>query len=161
MPERRVGWQPSRFLTDRAEVERAFALAEQLGSVNAAAKELGTPSRCARPSTSSRSRRRRTLTGGTGQRSPRTSSRNAKTVPCATFAPGSVIGAGVHLPDRQSPRGASCLSRSTAATPHSPALAVDLKPVCSVLHLSPEPPEIAWQCCLPRRRLAADRASAD
>ena len=42
MPERRVGWQPSRFLTDRAEAERAFALAEQLGSVNAAATELGT-----------------------------------------------------------------------------------------------------------------------
>jgi WhiB family redox-sensing transcriptional regulator len=40
--ERRVGWQPSRFLTDRAEAERAFALAEQLGSVNAAASELGT-----------------------------------------------------------------------------------------------------------------------
>jgi hypothetical protein len=40
--ERRVGWQPSRFLTDRAEAERAFALAEQLGSVNAAATELGT-----------------------------------------------------------------------------------------------------------------------
>jgi hypothetical protein len=37
-----VGWQPSRFLTDRAEAERAFALAEQLGSVNAAAKELDT-----------------------------------------------------------------------------------------------------------------------
>jgi hypothetical protein len=45
--ERRVGWQPSRFLTDRAEAERAFALAERLGSVNAAA-ELGTtwPSLC-------------------------------------------------------------------------------------------------------------------
>jgi WhiB family transcriptional regulator, redox-sensing transcriptional regulator len=42
MPERRVGWQPSRFLTDRAEAERAFALAERLGSVNAAAQELGT-----------------------------------------------------------------------------------------------------------------------
>jgi WhiB family transcriptional regulator, redox-sensing transcriptional regulator len=42
MPERRVGWQPSRFLTDRAEAERAFTLAEQLGSVNAAAHELGT-----------------------------------------------------------------------------------------------------------------------
>ena len=42
MPERRVGWQPSRFLTDRAEAERAFQLAEQLGSVNAAATELGT-----------------------------------------------------------------------------------------------------------------------
>ena len=42
MPQRRVGWQPSRFLVDRAEAERAFALAEQLGSVNAAAAELGT-----------------------------------------------------------------------------------------------------------------------
>jgi WhiB family transcriptional regulator, redox-sensing transcriptional regulator len=41
-PERRVGWQPSRFLTDRAEAERAYALAEQLGSVNAAASQLGT-----------------------------------------------------------------------------------------------------------------------
>jgi len=40
--EQRVGWQPSRFLTDRSEAERAFALAEQLGSVNAAAKELDT-----------------------------------------------------------------------------------------------------------------------
>jgi hypothetical protein len=37
-----LGWQPSRFLTDRAEAQRAFALAEQLGSVNAAAAELGT-----------------------------------------------------------------------------------------------------------------------
>jgi hypothetical protein len=37
-----VGWQPSRFLTDRAEAERAFQLAQQLGSINAAAKELGT-----------------------------------------------------------------------------------------------------------------------
>jgi hypothetical protein len=37
-----LGWQPSRFLTDRAEAEHAFALAEQLGSVNAAAQELGT-----------------------------------------------------------------------------------------------------------------------
>jgi hypothetical protein len=37
-----VGWQPSRFLADRAEAERAFALAERLGSVNAAAQELGT-----------------------------------------------------------------------------------------------------------------------
>ena len=37
-----MGWQPSRFLTDRAEAERAFQLAEQLGSVNAAAAELGT-----------------------------------------------------------------------------------------------------------------------
>jgi WhiB family redox-sensing transcriptional regulator len=42
MPERRVGWQPSRFLTDRTEAERAFALAERLGSVNAAASKLGT-----------------------------------------------------------------------------------------------------------------------
>jgi hypothetical protein len=42
-----VGWQPSRFLSDRGEAERAFQLAEQLGSVNAAAAELGTtwPSR--------------------------------------------------------------------------------------------------------------------
>jgi hypothetical protein len=37
-----VGWQPSRFLSDRGEAERAFQLAEQLGSVNAAAAELGT-----------------------------------------------------------------------------------------------------------------------
>ena len=37
-----MGWQPSRLLTDRGEAERAFALAEQLGSVNAAAAELGT-----------------------------------------------------------------------------------------------------------------------
>jgi hypothetical protein len=37
-----VGWQPSRFLADRAEAEHAFTLAEQLGSVNAAAAELGT-----------------------------------------------------------------------------------------------------------------------
>jgi hypothetical protein len=36
-----VGWQPSRFLTDRAEAKRAYALAEQLGSVNAAANQLG------------------------------------------------------------------------------------------------------------------------
>ena len=42
MPERRQGWQPSRFLADRAEAQRAFALAEQMGSVNAAATELGT-----------------------------------------------------------------------------------------------------------------------
>jgi hypothetical protein len=38
----RVGWQPSRFLADRAEAKRAFALAERLGSINAAAAELGT-----------------------------------------------------------------------------------------------------------------------
>jgi hypothetical protein len=37
-----LGWQPSLFLADRAEAERAFALAERLGSVNAAAAELGT-----------------------------------------------------------------------------------------------------------------------
>ena len=37
-----VGWQPSRFLIDQAEAERAFRLAERLGSVNAAAAELGT-----------------------------------------------------------------------------------------------------------------------
>ena len=37
-----VGWQSTRFLTDRAEAERAIALAEQLGSVNAAAAEPGT-----------------------------------------------------------------------------------------------------------------------
>jgi hypothetical protein len=30
---RPLGWQPSRFLTDRAEAERAFQLAERLGSV--------------------------------------------------------------------------------------------------------------------------------
>jgi hypothetical protein len=42
MPSSRVGWQPSRFLADRGEAERAFALAERLGSVNAAAAELGT-----------------------------------------------------------------------------------------------------------------------
>jgi hypothetical protein len=37
-----LGWQPSRFLTDRSEAERGFQLAERLGSVNAAAAELGT-----------------------------------------------------------------------------------------------------------------------
>jgi hypothetical protein len=37
----RLGWQPSRFLADRGEAERAFALAERLGNINAAA-ELGT-----------------------------------------------------------------------------------------------------------------------
>jgi WhiB family redox-sensing transcriptional regulator len=42
MPEQRRGWQPSRFLADRAEAERAFVLAERLGSINAAAAELGT-----------------------------------------------------------------------------------------------------------------------
>jgi hypothetical protein len=37
-----LGWQPSRFLADRAEAERAYRLAERLGSINAAAQELGT-----------------------------------------------------------------------------------------------------------------------
>jgi hypothetical protein len=41
-PVGKVGHQPSRFLADRGEAERAFRLAEQLGSVNAAARELGT-----------------------------------------------------------------------------------------------------------------------
>jgi hypothetical protein len=40
--QQQVGWQPSRFLADRAGAERAFRLAERLGSVNAAAQELGT-----------------------------------------------------------------------------------------------------------------------
>jgi hypothetical protein len=40
--QQRVGWQPSRFLADRAEAERAFQLAERLGSINAAAEQLGT-----------------------------------------------------------------------------------------------------------------------
>jgi hypothetical protein len=42
LPGSGVGWQPTRFLVDRAEAERAFALAERLGSINAAAAELGT-----------------------------------------------------------------------------------------------------------------------
>jgi hypothetical protein len=43
IPGRRpLGWQPSRFLADRAEAEHAFQLAQQLGSVNAAAQQLGT-----------------------------------------------------------------------------------------------------------------------
>src|SRR5215207_3297369 len=37
-----LGWQPSRILADRAEAERALELAEQLGSVNAAATQLDT-----------------------------------------------------------------------------------------------------------------------
>jgi hypothetical protein len=41
-PLQRLGWQPSQFLADRAEAERAFALAKRLGSINAAATELGT-----------------------------------------------------------------------------------------------------------------------
>jgi hypothetical protein len=42
--QQRVGWQPTRFLSDQAEAERAFALAEQLGSINAAAAQLAWPS---------------------------------------------------------------------------------------------------------------------
>ncbi len=38
----KAGWQPSPFLADRTEAERAYRLAERLGSVNAAAAELGT-----------------------------------------------------------------------------------------------------------------------
>jgi hypothetical protein len=38
-----MGWQPSRFLADWAEAERAFALAEQLGSVNAARLSWAPP----------------------------------------------------------------------------------------------------------------------
>ena len=41
-PAAKAGWQPSPFLADRAEAERAFHLAERLGSINAAAAELGT-----------------------------------------------------------------------------------------------------------------------
>ncbi len=41
-PDPKPGWQPTPFLADRAEAERAFRLAERLGSVNAAAAELGT-----------------------------------------------------------------------------------------------------------------------
>ena len=42
MPRREWAGQPSRLLADRSEAERAFQLAEQLGSVNAAAQQLGT-----------------------------------------------------------------------------------------------------------------------
>jgi hypothetical protein len=42
VPTDPLGWQPSHFLADRAEAERAFALAQRLGSINAAAQELGT-----------------------------------------------------------------------------------------------------------------------
>jgi len=41
-PECKPTNPPSRFLADRAEAERAFRLAEQLGSINAAAAQLGT-----------------------------------------------------------------------------------------------------------------------
>jgi hypothetical protein len=40
MPSKLVGWQPSRFLADHAEAERAFQLVERLGGVNAAAQGL-------------------------------------------------------------------------------------------------------------------------
>jgi hypothetical protein len=40
--QRHLGWQPSRFLADRAEAERTFQLAQQLGSVNATATQLDT-----------------------------------------------------------------------------------------------------------------------
>jgi hypothetical protein len=42
LPSSGLGWQPSRFLADRAEAEHAFQLAKRLGSINAAAEELGT-----------------------------------------------------------------------------------------------------------------------
>jgi hypothetical protein len=42
MPSNGLGWQPSRFLADRAEAERTFQLAERLGSVNAAAAKPST-----------------------------------------------------------------------------------------------------------------------
>jgi hypothetical protein len=42
MPSSGVGWQPSRFLSARAEAERVFAVAERLGSISAAADQLGT-----------------------------------------------------------------------------------------------------------------------
>jgi WhiB family redox-sensing transcriptional regulator len=41
-PVRKPTNPPSRFLADRGEAERAFQLAEQLGSINAAANQLGT-----------------------------------------------------------------------------------------------------------------------
>jgi hypothetical protein len=37
-----VGWQPSRFLANLDQAERAFTLAERLDSMNAAAAQLGT-----------------------------------------------------------------------------------------------------------------------
>jgi hypothetical protein len=44
-PYRPLDWQPSRFLIDRGEAARAFAVAEQLGSVNATAAGRGVNSR--------------------------------------------------------------------------------------------------------------------
>jgi len=41
-PERKAGHRPSRFLADRDQAERAFRLAEELGSINAASAQLGT-----------------------------------------------------------------------------------------------------------------------
>jgi len=41
-PQRKPTNPPSRFLADRGEAQRAFRLAEELGSINAAARELGT-----------------------------------------------------------------------------------------------------------------------
>ncbi len=41
-PQRKPTNPPSRFLADRDEAQRAFRLAEELGSINAAARELGT-----------------------------------------------------------------------------------------------------------------------
>ena len=38
---KRLGWRPSRFLADQTEAKRALALGERLGSVTAAAAELG------------------------------------------------------------------------------------------------------------------------
>jgi hypothetical protein len=43
-----VGWQPSQFLSARADAECAFSLAERLGSVRDATKELGTTRRSVR-----------------------------------------------------------------------------------------------------------------
>jgi hypothetical protein len=37
-----LGWQPSRFVNDRAEAECTYAVAERPGSISAAAAELGT-----------------------------------------------------------------------------------------------------------------------
>jgi hypothetical protein len=57
--ERRVGWQPSRFLTDRAEAQRAFALGATWPSLRKAFHRHGLGCRHAtpRPSASGRSRR--------------------------------------------------------------------------------------------------------
>jgi hypothetical protein len=61
MPQKRVGWQPSRFLTDRAEAERAYALAEQLAASMPPPNSWAPPGRrCARrsPATAGVGRRR-------------------------------------------------------------------------------------------------------